>query len=334
MITTNNYQEKFNEILLNTAPTNLSLAQEVSDILDISIDSAYRRLRNQTEYSIGEAMSIALHFDIPLEALNEVLGNVATFKVNHLDNSMDSYSSYLQNMLNSLLDVQSSSEAHIYFAAEDIPVFYHFSKPALSKFKITYWLKSLLNVKEYQFKNFENISIPEDILNKASEIFDCFNKINSTEIWTTETTLSTLKQIKYYWDAGFFENANSAINVLSELEHAIEEIQRNSETGYKFHKGSMSGTKHAFYLSDVMIGNNSILAKTKDGANSFISYSTFNFMRTSNTHFNKQNELWLDNLISKSTLLSTVAEKQRNQFFKSTIKQIRELVTYIESSNL
>jgi hypothetical protein len=325
-----NFQEKFNQILRDSVPKNLSLAQEICELLDISLDSAYRRLRNETDYSIGEAMAISMHFDIPLESFNEALGTVASVRVNHLDNSIESYVSYLDNMLTNLQQVSSFEDSNIYFAAEDIPVFYHFSYPLLAKFKITYWLKSLLNVPTFQFSSFENTEIPAEILDKAAEIFGYYNKIKSTEIWTTETVLSTLKQIKYYWDAGFFDKKESAFNVLEELRLIIELIKRNTVTGHKFHKGSMTGVKHEFYLSDVMIGNNAVLVTTNHLTFSFISYSTFNFMRTSNAQFNNQNKQWLENLISKSTLLSTVAEKQRNQFFKSIFKQIHELTEHID----
>jgi len=40
-------------------------------------------------------------------------------------------------------------------------------------------------------------------------------------------------------------------------------------------------------------------------------------MSTGNPAFNHQNELWVDNLISKSTQISRTAEKIRNQFFKT-----------------
>jgi hypothetical protein len=77
-----------------------------------------------------------------------------------------------------------------------------------------------------------------------------------------------------------------------------------------------------------MIGTNSILAKTDGIAVSYISYSTFNFMSTNNIGFNAQNEQWMNNLMARSTLVSGVSEKQRNQFFKGVYKQIAELKQY------
>jgi hypothetical protein len=52
-------------------------------------------------------------------------------------------------------------------------------------------------------------------------------------------------------------------------------------------------------------------------------------MQTTNANFNQQNEQWLNNILAKSTLVSGVSEKQRNQFFKSIYKQIDELKQHI-----
>jgi hypothetical protein len=46
--------------------------------------------------------------------------------------------------------------------------------------------------------------------------------------------------------------------------------------------------------------------------------------------FNEQNQTWMDNLISKSILMSGVAEKLRNQFFKAQMKKIDALLEEIE----
>ena len=235
-------------------------------------------------------------------------------------------------MLANIKQIAGIDNAHMYFAAEDIPVFYHFKNENLMQFKISYWLKSLLNVDEFQHKDIEDISIPSHILDIAKEIYDHFEEVSSTEIWTDETILSTIKQIKFYWDAGFFKLKETTFAILDDLGDIINIIKKNCDLGYKFSKGNMSNKTHTFYFSDLMIGNNAILAKADQRMSSFISYSTFNFMETGNIHFNQQNELWLNNIISKSTLISTVAEKQRNQFFKNIQRKLKELREYIENS--
>jgi hypothetical protein len=327
-----NFQETFNQILENHVPVNISLARELSELLDISLDSAYRRLRNETDYTLNETSKIVEYFKIPFESMNTELNNVVSFTVNHLNSDTESYLSYLNNMLTNLERLASMEDVHITFAAEDIPVFYHFGFPQLMDFKIKYWLKSLMNVSEFQYKHYEKIDLPEEIINTAKKIFLTYQTIDSTEVWTNETVISTIKQIKYYYDAGFFDKTESVLEIISQLESMIHLIQKNCDMGFKFNQNdSMTSTKLQFYLSDVMIGTNCILAKSKQVSASFISYSSFNFMQTTNANFNNQNEQWLNNILAKSTLVSGVSEKQRNQFFKSIYKQIDELKQHILS---
>ena len=329
----NNFQEKWNQVLQQHVPSNLSLAREISELLDISLDSAYRRLRNETDYTLDEAALIANHFNLPLEALNNERHAMVSFRTNALNNDLNSYTSYLENMLANMKRISSFETAEIFFGAEDIPVFYHYSSEHLMKFKVTYWLKSLMLVPEFQNVTYDKITIPAEIAHVTHEIFKCFTKVNSTEIWTSETVLSTIKQIRFYWDAGFFEKKEEALLVVDDLEQCIKRIQRQAETGCMFSaSGTMTSSKYRLFVSDVMIGTNSILAKAGDHMASYISYSTFNFMHTANADFNVQNELWMTNLMSRSTMISTVAEKQRNQFFKSVYKVISGLKLYIEEN--
>jgi len=54
-------------------------------------------------------------------------------------------------------------------------------------------------------------------------------------------------------------------------------------------------------------------------------------MSTGNPAFNHQNDLWVDNLISKSTQISRTAEKIKNQLFKVLLKQVDELALIVEA---
>ena len=88
-------------------------------------------------------------------------------------------------------------------------------------------------------------------------------------------------------------------------------------------------TPYDLYASDLMIGNNTVFLRSDSHQASYISYNTFNFARSNNRFFNETTESWLNIIMSKSTLLSKVAEKQRNQFFKSihqTIQNFRDEV--------
>ena len=130
-----NYQEVFIEILKRSVPPNLSLADEVAQLLGISADSTYRRLRGETELTLNETVLLCRHFDIPLEALNSELPDVVTFKINKLEDSAHSFSGYLDGLEKDLTNILKSEGNSLHYAAEDLPLFYHFFFPELADLK-------------------------------------------------------------------------------------------------------------------------------------------------------------------------------------------------------
>lgn len=322
-----NYQTLFVEILKRTAPGNLNLAEEISQVLGISLDSTYRRLRSETELTLNETVLLCRHFDIPLEALNTELPDVVTFKINKLTGSSDSFAGYLEGLAKDLQWMNRYDNRGLYYAAEDLPVFYHFFFPILARFKMIYWTKSILNVQEYQGYKVEDMQVPEDWGPKVQAISDLYLRVPTVEIWSEETIKSTLQQIRFYWEAGFFRDTATVLEVIAELRALIEMVQKEAEMGKKYNpaKGQYLDTDYSLYISDLMIGNNCVFLTAGDKQSSYIGYNSFNYMRTTNRYFNEQVETWLQNLLAKSTVVSKVAEKQRNQFFKSMLQRVDAL---------
>ena len=57
-------QNAFFERVRQKLNANLSLVNEIADVLEMSNDSAYRRLRGETALSLNEAFILANHFQI------------------------------------------------------------------------------------------------------------------------------------------------------------------------------------------------------------------------------------------------------------------------------
>ncbi|MBX7206158.1 MAG: hypothetical protein K1X81_12110 [Bacteroidia bacterium] len=328
------YQTRFINILKDHVPANISLANEISSLLGLSLDSTYRRLRCETDLTLNEVVKLCHHFDIPLEALNNEMPSVVTFKFSNRLEDEASFAQYLQNILTDLETMNRFENKRMYYASEDIPMFHQFSQTSLSAFKIFYWLKSILNIPEFQSLPYKSDFVKPGLLQAGAAIYKNYLQIPSVEIWTEETMLSTIKQIHFYWDAGFFQSAAQATEVIDDLTRMIQHIQKQAEVGKKINSaGSVTPVDYVFYLSDLMIGTNNILVKTESKFTTYISYNSFNSMGTGNRFFNEQNERWMNNLLSKATLLSGVAEKQRNQFFKGLYKKIEQLREHIVTRN-
>ena len=79
-------QVSFLNMVKKRLPPNISLADEISDILDISRDSAYRRLRGETILSLTEVRKISNHYGISLDTLLNTQNDSITFQYRSINN--------------------------------------------------------------------------------------------------------------------------------------------------------------------------------------------------------------------------------------------------------
>jgi hypothetical protein len=309
-----NYQMLFMEKIKALLSPQQALADVLADLLCVSKDSAYRRIRCETDLTLDEVLVICEHFRITFESLSNP--NAVIFQFKQLKPEISSFREYLANMLNDLERIKSFENAEIIYAAEDIPVFHHFPFPLLSSFKTYYWMRSIMNVKAYEGTRFTHGLIEEDVLELGRQIHKTYLSIPSAEIWTDGTISSTLNQIEYYWEAGLFESAEVGRAVCDEFIQELQGIQNLCEMGSKQHVG------FRFYHNDIMIGNNCILIKAGTTRFCYLSHHSFNFMLTTDFAFSGETESWLDNMMKRSMLISGVSEKQRNIFFSQLIKKV------------
>jgi hypothetical protein len=304
----NFFISKFKEVL----PPSVGMAEELADVLSVSIDSAYRRIRGETELTIEEIYKITKKYAISVDDVFSNRSDTVTFAYTKLTDSARNFEDYLSRILNHLKLINKFDNKRIYYVADEVPLFYSFHNSKLSNFKLFYWQRSVLNVPDYQQKKFEWDSIPEKLDSIASECFKEYMNIPGVEIWTSETILTNIKQILFYYDSGIITR-QQALELLQENRKMIDMVQKNAETGRK--QVSDKTETFSLYNSDVILGTNCIYVMTGDSKYSYISFNTLNSLTTNNPEFCDETEHWIRNLERKSTLISGVSEKQRYQFF-------------------
>jgi len=324
---TKNIQDQFINKIKSVIPANENVVQSIADVLNLSVDSTYRRIRGEKLFNIEEVAILCKTFKIKFDNEIELFHNKATFDFTLLEHNKVNFKNWLANILNNLKMISSRPENTILYSADDVPIWHHFTDDLLLKFKLFYWLKTILEDADFVNKNFEPESIDPELIHMAKEISNYYNQTTSVEIWTEDSFNSTLKQIEYFWESGFFKNKKEALALCNSIRNEMETLQKMCVSNSKIENGRSNFT---MYQSEVMVGNNSIVANIGDTKISYVSYNTFNMMTTTNTLFVNEAEEWLKNLIKKSILISGVGEKQRNQFFKKLTDKLEKMQTQIE----
>ena len=312
---------------------NISLADELADLLQISTDSAYRRIRGETALTIDEITAICNHYKISFDALTAPLSGFVSFSYQDVTTASD-FIRYLTEIKNEMERISKAADRQITYAAVDMPIFHYFTSPEYLYFKMFYWLRSVSNDPDYMTKKFRVSDVNEEVVSLCGQLSDLYALIPSTEVWSDSILNSIIKQISYYWQSGVFYNREEAISLIGAVRKTVEKVQRESEMNMKLlSSGQTNNFEHNYqlYHSDIEIGNNFILVRIGNIKVLYNSFHTFNKMFTSNPGFCCLTEKWMNNLIKQANLISGVAEKHRFQFFQKMYCQLDALCTEINS---
>ena len=309
-------------------PSSISFVDELADVLEVSRDSAYRRIRGETLLNIQEIQVLVKHFNLSLDSILNLDQNKFSFESRAIDLKNFTISKYLSSILDNLSFLSQLEDNKIIYSARDIPIFHYFSIPEIGKFKIFCWLKSYLDDPELKNLKFDLENLPE-IVEKSSDtgskLWKKYIKLPSIEIWTSETIIVTLKQLNYYLDAGLFASPSLAKDLIDKYIRLLLHIQKEAEMGRKFvmdSKAYQEGSSYDLYYNEVAQGDNSVLFKMGDKKIAFITYSSLNYLSTSNEKFCNTLDYYFQNLIKTSLLLSRTSEKERNKFFNNLINTV------------
>lgn len=331
---TQDIQNAFLNLIKEKLPPNLSLVDEISDLLSISRDSAYRRIRGETALDLGELQKLCLHFNVSIDNLLNLKSNSVTFNYRAIDRDNFTFEEYLKSILENLQTINAFENRELIYAAKDIPVFYHYMFREIAAFKIFFWLKTLIHDPELENAVFAYDKVSESLLNTSRGIWETYIKTPCMEIWSEENVNVTLRQLSYCWETGTINDKEMMLDLIDKVRTMLEHLRKQAELGQKFEPGLKPPTNEQtlqVYANEVAIADNSIFFKMGGTRIAFLTYNTLNILSTSNAQVCSQMESWIDNLIKKSTLISGVSEKERNKFFRIVLGKIDQFRERIQS---
>ena len=317
MDTTRVQTEIFN-YLKTALPAHLSLVDVVAEVLDLSNDSAYRRIRGEKPVTIDELAKLAHRFEFSIDRFLGLDGESYIF-TGKLANAHDHiFEKWLENTLAQFEYMAERPYAHVYYMAKDLPVAHFFQNPELASFKFYFWQKSVLQYHELRGVKYKLNVMSDHSKDLAEKIVACYNKIHSSEVWALETINSVLRQIEYYNEAGIFENKEDPLHICDAFENLINHLERQAEEGKKFAigKSPFKGSGNYFiYNNELIVGNNNVLADLGETKITYMNHTSINYISTRDRIFNEYHLSATLNMINKSEPLHNQNEKGRNAFF-------------------
>jgi len=330
----NSIQNSFFHQIKDRLSSHLTLVDGVADALNISNDSAYRRIRGETALDFEEIGVLASQYGISLDSLMKSESDTVVFRYRPLDEKSFSFENYMETTLEDLKRIADLDNAKIIYVANDIPFFQVFGIQEVASFKFFVWTKTILNYAQHKGKK---LKLNEGITDKARELgvklIETYCKIPSIEIFHAGTLESTLNQIEYYHVSGLFDNKNDSLLLCDKISELVDHMQRQAEIGVKFPYGKelpegvleMRSGNYQLYYNEVLATDTTILARSGDFKIAYLANNGHNSLMTTNPVFYDNTHRAVQNLLTKSALVSGTSEKERNRIFARFQNKIDEL---------
>jgi hypothetical protein len=307
------------------------MVDQIAEVLNIGNDSVYRRIRGETAISISELKLLCDHFHLSLDEVLQLKNDAVVFRAPGINGEVGSFADYLKGILAQLKYFNSFKQKQLLYFCKDMTFFHFYQFPEIASFKTFFWIKTIQNHPEFQQKSFsfEEYSFEECFV-IGQDIIKEYNKIPCIELWNYESINSSISQIQYYRDAGIFADQSDLNVVVDSLLKTIDHLQLQTEKGFKFMPGASDVSYQAplrLYVNEVVLGSNTILAELDNTRLSIITYSVLSYLLTRDPRFNENAFKSFNNLISRSVLISSTGEKERNKFFRSLRDKVKSLKT-------
>ncbi len=318
-------QTSFFEKIKEKMDPNLSLVHEVSEKLEISYDSAYRRLRGEKKLYLEEAIILSRHFGISITDLIQPQINSMIFKAYHVEPDKFNSISWLDNILQSIQKIALAPDKQIVYAAKDPPIFQYLQFPDIVSFKFFFWEKTLFHSKDLINKKFKAGDISKEMRERCNLITSLSLKIPTIEIWNEDTFRILLRQIEYYYVSGYFESTEDLILLLESIEQWLHHNQKEAELGFRYiHGTTPKGIEGSYilYENEIVINDNTIHISIGNKCFTYFTYNVLGLLCSDNTEFCQGISNFHKTIMSKSNLISSVGEKERNKFFNKLHRNI------------
>ncbi|MDB5022529.1 MAG: hypothetical protein JWP78_284 [Mucilaginibacter sp.] len=323
----NQTQALFFNHIRSRLPAHLSFVDEVAELLSISNDSAYRRIRGEKSLGLDEAQVLCNKYHVSLDQLLHIKSNTVIFSYDKVDHLSFDFNKFLHFVAQSLGLFNTLQSPKMYFYSKDIPLYHFMPFPELRAFKFFFWKRTVIGYPELARQQFTGADDDPECNELSKKIDELYAQIPSIDIWNEESVNVTISQIELYRQSNIFVNKALLLKVYLQLEQLVDYLELLAETGKKIlynQPHAHSNATYDAYINEALIGDNAIYVQSNNRQITFINHNGLNFMSTEDKDFCDYTYKHMQNLIRKSTHISVVGEKERSMFFNTLRWKIQE----------
>lgn len=321
-------QSHFISRLRQAIPPGAGLAEELAEILEISIDSAYRRVRGETELTVNELYLITQKYPISLDDILSRKNNHIPFAYTGISGSGENYEEYLIRLADQLSRIARATHKKIYCVTNEVPLFHLFSSRKLAEFRIFHTQRDLLNIPEYQLSRFRYGLVPPGQVRAALRISKEYLNIPRVEIRAGSGHSGELKQMSRYFGEGLLDQ-DLFLDLVEEYHLMITRLHQQAL------EAPLSGGTELTLLQqkeDAMPRTGYCYALADKTRYTWLSFHTMHALMTNSPEFGEEAEQWCRIAERKSQVITRAGKEKVDLFFSPVYRDIEACKKRIHTS--
>ncbi len=305
------YEELIRIIRLNT-PAEMNPVDVLIDIIPMSKEAAYRRLRGEIDFSLEEVVRISRCFDISIDALRDSLDNQGRFGVQMMcvaeaTLATDRYKQAVQECIDLLKTLKTHPNAKVFVLTDIlIPIFPIYKYEMLSKFFLYKFIHRCDN--ELYPAKMRDMQVPEEIQMMHRLFLKEIQDVAVHHICPPDLMQSHVREVTFFHKMGLLTD-DEVQQIKQETNLLLDQLEKNMMKGKTSNDMPFSvflsyfgfDTTYVYYHSDTFASVS--VHMFGDG---------FYYYKDSRIVHKMKNTL--DGLIKNSVLISVSGEKQRLEF--------------------
>jgi len=320
-------KKELDDLIVNTVlkniPKNIKPVIYLMELLDLSRESVYRRIRKDIPFTMDELTKLALTLNFSLDEIIEGSKRERIFfdlGLKNPTNSMDAFSAMLQEYSFHINSLSKAKKSSVFMALNRIyPLFTAFFN---SLFKFHYF-KWFVETQDSLPKNyFSNLTLPQELCTLQQKIVEEIKSAkNVTIILSPNISLSIIKDIQYFYQRKLISKED-----LDVLKKDLLKMSNFAESVAKTGRLEGGNSQIDIYISIPYISSNTVYLEYDDISEVHYWIYSNNPMVIRNSEISNIQKKWFLSLKKSSTLITQSNEILQTDFFDTQRKLINKLM--------
>lgn len=307
--------------LLKKIPETIKPADYIADILNMSKNHVYRRIRGINSFSFEEILKLAKELNISADEL--LTGKKPEHAICKLENNLsesneDTFIRMFRYYTHDHMNIHNAKENSVTLCINHLVSLYTYPFENLFKFSYYKWLH------DFGLLPFNtplsDLVMPQSLKDMSAQCLRYRKNINITCIYDKNIIYNFIQEIKYFIDSGLI-NDDEIRMIKDEIKNLIEEFYIFSIYGT-----DKSGNNYEIYYSSLDIENNMTYIVYDEIIHSYIWTNCENYIVTYAPTLCSLQQRWLDSLKKYSVLISKSNNKMRINLYHHSMNLVDTLL--------